>query len=255
MLRRLLSHPLTRGLDIDHPGTTALRRWIIREKSLLHRVYRRWYAQIAEWVPDSPAPALELGSGPGFLDQFVPRLITSEIFHCPGVRAQLDAHRLCFADATLRAVAMVDVLHHLPRPRRFFAEAMRCVEIGGTLVMIEPWVNRWSTRIYAGLHHEPFCPDSPEWDFPSSGPLSGANGALPWIIFQRDRERFEREFPGWRIETIRPMMPLMYLWSGGVSLRAVVPGWAWRPLDAVDRMLGPSRGMFALIVLRRVELP
>ena len=56
------------------------------------------------------------------------------------------------------------------------------------------WVTRWSRWIYGRFHHEPFDPQRADWEFPLSGPLSGANGALPWIIFQRDREQFEREW-------------------------------------------------------------
>ena len=73
--------------------------------------------------------------------------------------------------------------------------------------MIEPWVTPWSRLIYTKLHHEPFNPESEKWDFPSSGPLSGANGALPWIVFCRDRHLFEERYPQWEIVTIKPMMP------------------------------------------------
>jgi len=45
---------------------------------------------------------------------------------------------LPFADDTLRAIVMTDVLHHLQNLRRFFKEASRCVEVGGKVIMIEP---------------------------------------------------------------------------------------------------------------------
>jgi hypothetical protein len=35
LLKKWLSHPLTRGLDIDNPQTTELRRQIIRSKPFL----------------------------------------------------------------------------------------------------------------------------------------------------------------------------------------------------------------------------
>ena len=124
------------------------------------------------------------------------------------------------------------------------------------MVMIEPWVTPWSRVIYTRLHHEPFEPETKDWEFPSTGPLSGANGALPWIVFERDRARFEQEFPQWSIELIAPLMPFRYLVSGGVSLRSLMPGWTtgfWRSLD---ELVGGQRGgmaMFARIVLRRLE--
>lgn len=149
---------------------------------------------------------------------------------------------------------MTDVLHHLPKAKDFFSEAARCVRSGGVIVMIEPWVTPWSHLIYTRLHHEPFQPNALEWEFPTTGPLSGANGALPWIIFARDRAQFEQEFPEWTIDTIKPNLPFRYLVSGGVSLRSLVPAWSsglWRGLENALEPWMDKLAMFAQIVLRR----
>ena len=89
--------------------------------------------------------------------------------------------------------------------------------------MVEPWVTPWSRFVFGKLHHEPFLPAA-SWRFAASGPLSGANGALPWIVLCRDRERFVSLCPDWEIEPPKLMLPLRYLLSGGVSLRSLVPG-------------------------------
>jgi len=253
-VRTWLEHPLTRGADIDDPSTTWRRREIVRQKRFLWRIYDEWYRMLAAAVPATPAPALELGAGAGFLCEYVPRLLASEIFQCPDVTAVLDARDLPFADASLRAIVMTDVLHHVPDARRFFVEAGRCVQPGGVVAMIEPWVTSWSRLIYTRLHHEPFRPDALSWDFPAEGPLSGANGALPWLMFQRDRALFEQEFPQWQIETVRLLMPFRYLLSGGVSLRSLMPGWsfgAWRGMERLFERSMDRWAMFAFIVLRR----
>lgn len=120
--------------------------------------------------------------------------------------------------------------------------------------MIEPWVSTWSRPIYTHLHHEPFVPDSKDWTFPSSGPLSGANGALPWIIFQRDQREFEAEFRGLEIQTVRPFMPFRYLVSGGVSMRQLMPEATfplWRKLESWLHPWPNHWSMFALIHLTR----
>lgn len=254
MGRAWLEHPLTRGLDLDDPKTTDRRRQIIQEKAFLREIYSEWYACIAEAMPQGDGAVLEIGSGAGFLHEHISGLITSDTFVCPGVRLVLDGLRLPIAPGRLRGIAMTNVLHHLPEPRRFFAEASRCIRPGGAIVMVEPWVTRWSTLVYTRLHHEPFRPNAPEWEFASSGPLSGANGALPWILFERDRARFEREFPDWVVESVTPMMPFRYLLSGGVSLRSFMPAWSasfWRAIEALVERRGMHMAMFARIVLRR----
>lgn len=256
MLQEWLKHPLTRGLDIDDPKTTELRRRIIREKGSLCRIYVEWYESLVQELPDVDGAVLELGSGAGFMDEFVPGLITSEVFYCSGVKVILDARALPFTDQSFRAIVMTDVLHHISDVCAFFADASRCVRPGGAILMVEPWVTRWSRLIYEHLHHEPFLPGQTEWKFPHSGPLSGANGALPWILFERDREKFAKEFPALQITKIRVMMPFRYLVSGGVSMRDLMPDWSYRIWNGFENLLQPwmnQWGMFAFITLVSVH--
>lgn len=254
ILDHLLSHPLTRGLDLDDPQTTELRRQIILSKPFLRRIYDDWYDLIRQHLPADTVPVLELGSGAGYLAERLPGLITSEVFFCPNVKLVANALALPFPRAGLPTIVMIDVLHHIPDVRRFFQEATVCVRPGGTIVMIEPWVSWWSRIIWTKLHHEPFRPESREWSFPGSGPLSAANGALPWIVFERDRDVFAKEFPQFTLEVVQPMMPFRYLVSGGVSMRNLMPGFTYGLWSGLERLLQPwtrQWAMFALIVLRR----
>jgi SAM-dependent methyltransferase len=250
-----LAHPLTRGLDIDSPRTTRLRKQIVASKPFLQKVYREWYARIAAAVPPGTGRVLELGSGAGFLRDFIPDLITSDVFPVEGVDRVIDATELPFDDGALKAIVMTNVFHHFAQPRQFLDEATRCVRAGGRVVMLEPWNTRWARFIYTRLHHEPFDPAATDWGFEGDGPLSDANGALPWIVFGRDRERFLREYPDWRVRSVSETMPLRYLLSGGVSLRSLMPGWSFPLWKGIEACLWPVRrllGMFALITLEKV---
>jgi SAM-dependent methyltransferase len=252
--KKLLAHPKLYGLNLDDPETTNIRKEIILTNSFLRQIYEGWYSIILSTIPDGDGQVLELGSGGGFLYQYLP-LITSEIFYCPYVKAVLDGQTLPFATGSLRAIVMIDVLHHIPNPRLFFQEAARCIHSSGVITMIEPWVTPWSNFIYTSFHHEPFNPFAKNWTFPMRGPLSGANGALPWIIFSRDLNTFQHEFPMWRIISIQPMMPFLYLISGGVSMRQIMPGWSFNFWSNVEKLLefrSHSLAMFAHIVLKRV---
>jgi SAM-dependent methyltransferase len=255
MLLSFLRHPLTRDLDLNDPRATVFRKRIIREKRFLRRVYQEWYQWIAGELTGTEGPVLEIGSGGGFLKEYVPGIITSEVFQISGVDVVLDGCVLPFAPACLKAIVMVDVFHHLPDAQAFLSEAQRCLRPGGKVIMVEPWITPWSRLIYRRVHHEPLDQHAVDWAFSRTGPLSGANIALPWIVFHRDRRKFERLFAGLAIEQIEVEMPFRYLLSGGVSLRPLMPGvlyWFWARLEQWLSPFNGTIGMFSRIVVRSV---
>jgi SAM-dependent methyltransferase len=256
ILRSLLEHPSTRGLDLDDPATTALRREIIRSKPILRNVYEEWYGTLAAQIPPGAGGVVEIGAGGGFLDDFVPAALRTEVFLVPGVRAVCDAQMLPFSTGSLKAVVMTNVFHHVRSPRAFLAEAARALRPGGVVAMLEPWVSPLSRVVYRSLHHEPFVPDAAAWELPAGGPLSSSNQALPWIVFQRDRAAFEDEFPGFVVRSVVPTAPARYVVSGGVGTGDLVPGWTLPLWNAFDRLLSASRertALFAFVTLERVD--
>lgn len=250
-----LAYPETQEICLDSPEA-SLKHWrIIREKPFLYKIYHEWYQSIAAALPQSDKPALEIGSGGGFMRDYVKGLICSDIMPLPHNDMAMDAcTRFPFDDESLRAITMVNTFHHLPDAESFLTEASRCLTPGGAIVMVEPWVTTWSKVIYSKLHHEPFEPNTNTWQFESSGPLSSANGALPWIVFARDKEAMEQRFPELSVERVEVTMPLRYLLSGGVSMRALVPNWSfglWTGFENLLRPLLPQLGMFALIKVKK----
>lgn len=254
-LVQALEYPATASLSVDSPQTTIQRWQIIRDKPPLHQIYDEWYTAVARALPAGEEPVLELGSGAGFMSSYVTNLITTDILDLPGLGRVMNA---CvtwpFPDDSLRGVAMVNTLHHLPDVTAFFREAVRCLAPGGVISMIEPWNTRWSRFVYGRLHPEPFDAHADSWTFQSDGPLSDANVALPWILFERDRTRFHREFPDLEIRQVRLIMPFRYLLSGGVSMRALVPQRSFGLIRRVEQACQPVMGslaMFAHITLGR----
>lgn len=254
-LKSYLVHPLARDLNIDASETAIIRKRIIREKPFLRMVYHEWYQSIINSLPrDKTGPILELGSGGGFLKDYMPGLITSEILQIDDVDIILDGQWLPFKKATLQGIVMVDVFHHMPCTKSFIADAAFCVKPGGFMIMIEPWNTQWSQLVYRYLHHEPFNPTVKNWEFSKGGPLSQANSALPWMVFERDRNKFEREFPQWLIHEKTLHTPFCYLISGGVSWRSFMPDRLFKACRKIEDLLHPwmhHLAMFAKVVLFR----
>jgi SAM-dependent methyltransferase len=257
-LSRLLEHPLAHGRDLDDPQTTAVRRQIIAGKPFLVAIYQEWYALLRSAIPDPPGAILELGAGAGFIERTLPEALKTDVLPFPGVDLVADARGLPFVSGSLRAILMTNVFHHVPDAAAFLSEASRTLRPGGVVAMIEPWSTSWSRFVYRHLHHEPFDVAAPDWVLPPGGPLSGANGALPWIVLHRDRARFDSRWPEFTVDRLTPIMPLRYLLSGGVSLRALMPSWTTGPWRGVERLLEPFSdvfGMFVFAVVRKRSAP
>lgn len=256
-LKSFIKHPLVRNLNIDSLEVTIIHSRIIKKKLFLRKIYEKWYDSISNSMSLSiNGPVLELGSGGGFLKEFIPGLLSSEIFRIPGIEIVLDGEKIPFKNASLRGIVMIDVFHHIPCVKSFLTEATRCVMADGVIVMIEPWNTNWSRLVYKYLHHEQFEPASKEWGFRKGGPLSQANSALPWIVFERDHEKFKMEFPEWKIQEIELHLPFCYLLSGGLSFRSLMPGCFFGLCQEFEKLVRPWRqylGMFAKVVLVHME--
>jgi SAM-dependent methyltransferase len=196
---------------------------------------------------------IELGSGGGFLKDIMPSVLCTDILELPSNDLTFSALEMPFEDNELSAIFMIDTFHHIPDSRLFLTEVNRVLKKGGMLIMIEPANSFWGRFIYKNFHHEPFEPKG-NWKIPPSGPMSGANGALPWIVFERDSEEYKKSFPHLGLEKIKYHTPLMYLISGGVSFKQVFPNFFYpifRSIDKLMPLINKQISMFMTITVRK----
>jgi len=251
--------PETRGIEnLDDPAVTLLHGDILRKKIFLRKLYTDVYRQFLSAIPQPQTKVLvELGSGGGFIKEIIPNVITSDVLNIAGVDKVFSATDMPFKDSSVDAFFMHNVLHHIAEPRRFFSEAVRCLRHGGRIVSVEPANTPWARFVYTNFHHEGFDPQG-KWGLDRPGPLSQANDAIPWIIFVRDRKIFEEEFPQLKIVSLRNHTPLRYLFSGGFTLRQLVPAVAYPLVKGIEYLLTPAGnylGMFMTVVLDRTGKP
>lgn len=254
-IHRWLELPQTIGLDLDDPRTTELRRQIIQEKPLLRRVYIEWYNFFLRKLPKGKGRVLELGAGAGFLRTLIPDVICSDIMSLRNVDVVCSGQAIPFKNNSLKAIVMLNVLHHLPNAAVFFEEALRCLRPGGRILLVEPWMSSLGKFVYSRIHHEPCEPNAKGWEFPSSGPLSGANAALPWIILKRDLLLFKEKYPSFSIINVQAEINMLYFLSGGISMRAILPSFMMRTIIAIEQiieLIAPIKfSLFCRIVLEK----
>jgi SAM-dependent methyltransferase len=231
----------------------------ITRKAGLRMFYREVYGSYRACVARCAGVSgtvLELGSGGGFAKELLPELVTSDVIPYPGVDQVVDATKMPFGDESLKAILMFDVFHHIPDVEAFLREADRCLKPGGRVLVVDQFFGVFSRVILRYFHHEGFEPTAHDWKFESKGPLSSANGALPWIVFCRDRAKFEKLFPRLRIETIRPHSPLRYWMSGGLKRWSLLPGRLFGFVGGVEKValkLSPKFASFFDVEI--VKLP
>ena len=101
-------------------------------------LYREWYSVFDRLTAHvAEGKVIEIGSGGGFLKEVYPRFITSDIMPLTWCDVVLPAEKLPYQQDDLGAIVMLNVLHHIPEPRKFFAEAQRTLAEGGKLIMID----------------------------------------------------------------------------------------------------------------------
>ena len=256
MLSRL-RNPLTFGLDIDSTESISAFMRTIANNPLLQAIYRRRYAQFLPAVKATRAlglPYVEVGAGPSRLEEWIPDILKTDVVAHANVHRVVDAERLPFADGSLAGLFLTNVLHHLPDPEEFLREAQRVLAPGGRLVMIEPsssWWQRLVTNI--GSPYEYNDEKVTAWTNEVTGRLTHANNSLPWIIFVRDRSRFEKTFPDLRIRSIVPHTVFDFYLSGGFNYRPFLPAFLFRFVPLVEILAAPLRRWMGIEITIEVE--
>jgi SAM-dependent methyltransferase len=233
-----------------------LKLW--REKPVLKRVYRTFHETIARQLPDLPRGlVVELGSGAADITKVIPGCMRTDIFSNPWISRLENAYDLSFPDASVSALILFDVFHHLRYPGAALREFHRVLSPTGRVIIFEPCISLLGLFIYGMFHDEPVALKQPiQWEAPES--WSPAN--LDYYAAQGNATRIfmHREIRiadfGWRVLTIKRLSAISYVASGGYSKPQMYPDKAFPLMRLIDKMCDLSPGIFAtrlLVVLEK----
>jgi SAM-dependent methyltransferase len=253
-----LREPLLDGIDIDGEQRIAVHRRILERKPMLKAVFDEIYRLLLDLDARhfrGEGRRVEIGAGVSAFKQMCPDLLTTDVVPAPHLDMVLDAHAMALPDASVRALFGIHCFHHFHDPEAFFRELLRVCVPGGGCVLVEPYHGPLAARFYERVFEtETFDRTQREWTSDASV-MDNANQALSWIVFERDRERFERTFPGLEIvEQRRLHNHVRYLLSGGLNFRQLAPTFTtplWRGLEWMMAPLGHLTALHHVIVLRK----
>jgi SAM-dependent methyltransferase len=258
-ISRLLGDPRLRNVDYDSDELLNLHRQILLEKRMMREVFAEFYDECIRLDHEhftGQGRRVEIGAGVSFFKELHPEITSTDIKKSQTLDMVVDAVNMPFEDGSVRAFYGINCFHHFPDPDRFFDELKRTLVSGGGCVLIEPYHGFVAQRVFRQLFAtETFDVTQAEWKNEANRVMSGANQALSYIVFIRDRGKWQARHPGLELVDCRPMNNhLRYLLSGGLNFRSLLPGFSAPFIKLVEWMLTPLNHVLALhhvIVIRK----
>lgn len=232
---------------------------ILQKKPKLQQVFRENFNQmkaLAKQHLHADGLKIELGSGAVSMKTTMPDVKTSDIVPSAYNDLTLDAQKMDIHDNSVAIFFGQNVFHHFNDPEKFFDKLMRTLKPGGGAILLEPYHGPLASFIYRNyIPGETFDKHQSEWNFSHEGPMVGANQALSYIVFNRDKAKFNELYPDFEIVfTGIQNNYIRYIFSGGLNFRKLIPDMLDPVLRLIEAILKPLISLFGIhyiIVLKR----
>jgi len=255
-----LKEPRLIGVDPDSEEMLAIHSKVLYEKPMMREVFEEFYDECIRldnfYLGHSTSKRVEIGAGVSFFKKKYPEIISTDIKKAENLDMVVDALDMPFENSSVRAIYGINCFHHFPNPDLFFKELERTLELGCGCILIDPYYGFIAKRFYKKIFEtETFDSTQKEWVNESLGYMNGANQALSYIVFVRDKKKFEELYPNLEIVLQKPLNNyLRYLLSGGLNFRQILPSFFSPVIKLFEFIFIPVRSIFALhhiIVIRK----
>lgn len=264
MLKNLLARlrdPSLMSMDVDGTERLRLHRIMLDKKPMLREVFTEFhhtFRSLDERFFSANGSRIELGAGIAPVRDSYPDVLATDVVYGPHLDRVINAEKMGLPDASVRAFYGQNCFHHLPHPDQFFLELDRVLAPGGGVILLEPYYGPIASFMFKRLFKtEGFDKKTPLWDTPIAGPMNGANQALSFIIFIRDRTDFTKKQPTLKIVHQELCSNhIKYLLSGGLNFKQLCPSKLSPIINIIQRILSPFNRWTSLhhIIIIRKEL-
>ena len=251
MFRKLLFEPAIAEVDFDSIDRIIIHREILARKRMIREVMFEIYSKQDEldrqYFGAVTGRRVEIGAGSSLMKTLFPDVESTDILPCPGLDRVLDAMNMPYDDRSVRAVFGINSFHHFNDPYKFLRELVRVCRPGGGAVLVEPYFGPVGALICKHLYlFEGFDKKAAAVRSPS-GPISGANQALSYIVFVRDRPKLTEIVPELEVVHMEPLTNyIRYFASGGITFRQLLPNATIPLLKLAESALSFLRSSLAI---------
>jgi SAM-dependent methyltransferase len=251
-----------RGVDLQGYERIGLHADILSQKPLIREVFKEFYDTSIcldrMYFNDVTGYRIEVGAGTSLFKKYYSDIMSTDVHPAPHLDAVIDAQDMDLKDESARAIFGINCFHHFADPCKFFDELLRVLKPGGGCVLIDPYFGLLSRIIYKRLFSsEAYDCTARDWDYCVDHTTKSArpNQALSYLVFFRDRAKFDSLFPELEIVHWR-VLPnyIRYLLSGGLNFRQVVPSSLTpllRKLEVAFVRLAPIFALHHVVVIRK----
>lgn len=250
------------NVDVDGEDRLVVHSKILARKKMLREVFKDFHKKfrnLDDKYFSGSGSRIELGAGIAPVRDSYPDVLATDVVNGSHLDRVLNAEEMDLPDGSVRAMYGQNCFHHFPHPDLFFSELNRVLAPGGGVILLEPYYGPFATFLYKRLFKtEGFDKQFQSWETPVAGPMNGANQALSYIVFVRDRLDFERKFPTLKIVHQECCQNhFKYLLSGGLNFRQLLPDWMVPLISLFQILLSPFDRWLSLhhivVVRKQVE--
>jgi putative flippase GtrA/SAM-dependent methyltransferase len=194
LIRKWLAVPGLDAAGLDGSERMVMHAGVLQHKKLLRDVFGQFHDTFVKldnrYFSKTEGITVELGAGVAPVRDSYPHVLATDIVADPRLDMTLDAQSMALSDGSVHAIYGQNCFHHFPNPARFFGEAVRVLQPGGGIILIEPYYGAVASWVYPRLFaSEGFDKKAPSWQTVQSGPMVGANQGVRFKVMRRFANR------------------------------------------------------------------
>lgn len=239
-----------KNICVDHEERFLAHSEVIARKPILRKAMENIQETMVSLAPAGDRPEgrrVELGAGVCPLKNKDPSVLSSDIVYSEYNDLVLDASNLELDDKSTSAIFCQNSFHHFPDPQRFFEECNRVLVNKGRVVILDPYYGYFSSFLFKRLFKNEDFDKKGSWSQIGIGPMTDANQALSYIVFVRDRTKFQNLNPNLKIIHEAPSgTHFSYLISGGLNFIQLTPNWSSKLIFFIEELIQPINRWIAI---------